>query len=501
MSREMELKLILDPAGRKALADTALLSGSRATVRILDATYFDTADHALRAAGYSLRVRRERGRHVQTIKSAGGGAGLFVRMEWEHEVDDGAPALHPADDPLHGVLRPEQIDALLPIFRTVVRREKRIVERGGARVEIAIDSGKIVAGDRSEPLCELEMELLSGKAGVLFDMARKLDAAAPLRLSVLSKPEQGYRLVEDGEEKAIKAAPVDLSSVNDSGIAFTRIAEGCIRQFRLNEDIFQSTGSPESLHQMRVAIRRLRSAFRLFRPMLKGGRNYRPLAAALKELGAVLGELRDIDVVMAHLAHQDRERLSAAREEARETVAMTLRLARTRHLMLDLAEWLALPDWREHAERADRADVPLAAFASDALRRCRRQLKRAGKNWADLDAGGRHEVRKKAKTLRYATEFFASLFAEGKAGKRQVAFRDALAELQDELGALNDLEVAPILLERFGMTGVLPAPPKRERQAKIDAAGRKLAALLDRNRFWTGKAASGCLRQEETELS
>lgn len=485
VAREIELKLTFDPSDRDCLAEAALAGGRPAGIRDLHATYYDTGDHALRAAGYSLRLRLEDGRRVQTIKGAGPAAGLFDRSEWEHGIDGDSPVLDPATDPLHAAVGPALLDGIGPVFQTLVTREKSIVRRKDARIEVAIDSGELIAGAGRETLCELELELLSGDAHRLFAVARQLDAVAPLRLSVLSKAERGYRLTSGIEEKAIKAEPVDLSTEVEVGGAFARIAQSCIRQFRLNEDIFLRTGSPESLHQMRVGIRRLRSALVLFRPVLKKDPAYGPLALGLKGFGAVLGELRDLDVLMALLGPEHGKRLAAAREDAREKVAAVLGLAQTRHLILDLAEWLALGDWRVRLRESRWADATPARFAAHALRRCRRKLKWAGKNWAELDDMHRHRVRKEAKTLRYAVEFFASLFAEGRAGSRRTAFREALEDLQDALGVLNDLAVAPALLARFGMVDALPPPSKRKRLAMIDVAGRKLAMLLDAKRFWT----------------
>ncbi len=485
VSREVELKLVFDPADRDRLCAAAPFSAFAAPTRQqLAATYFDTPDEALRGAGFSLRLRREDERQVQTIKAAGCAAGLFVRPEWERVVEGDAPVLDPVDDPLHAVLDPAPLEGLVPLFHTVVLREKRVVSWEDARLEIAIDSGELIAGDGRETLCELELELLSGDAGALFVVARALDTVVPLRLSVLSKSERGYRLAGGPQGGAVKAEPVELADTPDVATAFARIAQGCIRQFRLNEDLFLASGSPDSLHQLRVGIRRLRSALTLFRPVLRADPEYRRISDALKELGTVMGAVRDLDVLIARLAPAERDRLIAAREEAREKAAMTLELAQTRHLMLDLAQWLALGSWRKQAEEGGWADRPPADFAAHALRRCRKRLKQAGRNWATLDAARRHQVRKEAKKLRYATEFFASLFSSGKRNERRIAFRDALEEVQDELGALNDLAVAPELLARFGMADGLVSPPPPRQRAMIDSAGRKLAALLDTRRFW-----------------
>ena len=89
----------------------------------------------------------------------------------------------------------------------------------------------------------------------------------------------------------------------------------------------------------------------------------------------------------------------------------------------------------------DRGDLPIASFAADELTRRWRKVYKKGKALAQLDALSRHKLRIQAKKLRYALEFFASLFASKRAVKRRKQFLSALERLQDGLGDLNDIAV------------------------------------------------------------
>jgi triphosphatase len=82
-----------------------------------------------------------------------------------------------------------------------------------------------------------------------------------------------------------------------------------------------------------------------------------------------------------------------------------------------------------------------SVLAAQALRRLRRQLRKTGKHLAKLDPAGRHQVRIKAKKLRYATEFFSKTFGKN-AQKRHSKFVSSLTKLQNALGELNDMSTA-----------------------------------------------------------
>ncbi len=187
-AREIELKFLLDAeAAEKVLA---ALPPGETVVKDLHAVYFDTADHWLSRNGFGLRVRRSGDKRIQTLKSAAGEDG--GRDEWEWPVDADAPdttllAATPAALPAGAVL--------VPLFTVVSRRTVRMVEEAGSVIELVIDEGEVRAGDRFEPLLELELELVSGVPTALGALADRLSAAAPLTPSRVTKAERGYRLI------------------------------------------------------------------------------------------------------------------------------------------------------------------------------------------------------------------------------------------------------------------------------------------------------------------
>lgn len=188
-AREIELKFLLDPEGARAVLDA--LPGEPA-VKALHATYFDTADHWLLRNGYGLRVRRSGDRRIQTLKSAADGDGGRDEWEWPVEADTPDPALI-ATTP--AALPPGT--ALVPLFTVTSRRTVLMVEEGGSSIELVIDKGEVRAGHRSEPLMELEIELVSGSPDALRTLAERLAAVATLTPSTVTKAERGYRLLSE----------------------------------------------------------------------------------------------------------------------------------------------------------------------------------------------------------------------------------------------------------------------------------------------------------------
>ncbi|HEY0596310.1 CHAD domain-containing protein, partial [Sphingopyxis sp.] len=449
MANEVELKLELSPAAADLVAASGLLAGTPGKARQIS-TYFDTDDQDVAKAGFSLRIRRTGKKRIQTIKADGASAaGLFVRSEWECAVGQDIPVLD-YSTPLPTLLG-DAADAIAPVFEVRIDRQTWLVEDGGASIELVLDCGKVVAGERSAPVCEIELELKSGDSGALFDLARKIDAAAPVRLGVLTKSERGYRLSAPVQPSA-RAEPVALKPAMTAAEAFGRIIQSCIRHFRLNEALLLTAGDPHALHQARVALRRMRSAFSIFRPVI--GDDGAHLRDELRWLASTLGEARDLDVLFDRAqAGALRDRIAAARETAYDRVREVLESPRARLLMFDIARWIS-PGARADTNggKAD-GNQPARAFAGSALRRYRRKVRRLGRDLAHLDDETRHEVRKNAKKLRYATEFFASLFERKQEKRRYKRFLAALEELQDRLGALNDLVSAPDVLERAGLAG------------------------------------------------
>ena len=186
--REIELKFLLEPTEVPALL--AAMPPGESVVKAMTAIYYDTDDGRLRRLGFGLRVRRTGEVRIQTLKSVLGADGGRDDWEWPVASDAADPALltdTPAALPADLILEPQ--------FAVTVRRTVRIVEIPGARIEIALDDGEVLAGGRREPFLELELELLSGPASALGRLATRLQAQVGLTPSTVTKAERGFRLL------------------------------------------------------------------------------------------------------------------------------------------------------------------------------------------------------------------------------------------------------------------------------------------------------------------
>lgn len=480
MTPKAELRLDLTPEAADALlaGDPFGEEPSRLPQRTV---YFDTPRNELAAAGLTLLVREMEGKRIQKMKAGGPAAGLFVRSEWERPLSDERPVFDETT-PLAAMLG-AKVQEIRPVFE--IRGERLLwnVVQDDAGIEAVLDRGEIVAGDRRSFLCEIGLELRSGKPAALFALARRLGELAPLRPGVIGKVERGYRLLAEAP-RAVKAEAVTLRSDMSADDAFQEIAASCLRHFRLNEPLL-SPCNPEALHQARVALRRLRSALSIYKEMLEDSR-FAHFRNELRWLAGSTGDARDLDVLAARCTEDSfRARLEAARTDAYGRAMEALGSPRARLLMLDLVEWLACGEWRTAESNASIRAQPARDFAASALDRFRRKVKKGGRDLAELDEETRHEVRKDAKKLRYAAGFFGSLFDTRRQQRRYSRFVDALEAMQDRLGTLNDLAVLPRLLERLDLVpddvAGMVAPAGKE---SLLEAAEAHDAFVDAKRFW-----------------
>ncbi|PKP94682.1 MAG: inorganic triphosphatase [Alphaproteobacteria bacterium HGW-Alphaproteobacteria-16] len=477
---EVEMKLELSAEAADAVEASGLFSVEPVIVR-QHAIYFDTPDHALFEAGLSLRIRYNDGRRIQTIKVEGAAAaGLFVRPEWEWDVADDRPVL---DDttPIPALIG-KKVAEIAPLL--TVENERRVWNQDG--MEIALDRGRIIASERETPVCEIELEQKGGDFAALFVLVRRIDAIAPVHLGVLSKAQRGYRLLGPAPT-ATKAVPIALTATMTAADTFQAIARACLKQFRLNEPLVLDHEDPAALHQARVALRRLRSAFSIHEAMVADGK-FQALGDDLRWLAGELGKARDLDVLVERVGDCPlRDRLSQARTEAYANAALVMRSDRARALMIDLAEWLVVGEWRSRPEGREIRDLPAREFAAKALDRFRRKVKKGGRELENLDDEARHEVRKAAKKLRYAAEFFAALYERKRERRRHKRFVSSLEALQDQLGALNDLATAPDVLRTLGLADDPKAAAllgANEKADLLETAAEAHDALVDASRFW-----------------
>lgn len=462
--REIELKLECTGPDLAVLAAHPLLQGEGASTELLTSTYFDTQAGDLRAAGLTLRVRRQGETFTQTVKSGEIGAGLFDRAEWESAISGEMPeAAAYADTPVARTLGKAKAPALRPLFASVVQRSTRLVTHGQSRISATLDEGRVESEAGDAVLCELELELISGETGDLLTFAQALAESVPLRLGVLSKSARGFAIRDGQTRRPRKAEPLALPEDATTAEALRRIALACLRHLRINEDVFLASRDPEALHQIRVSLRRLRSAFSLFKPVLEHDPRAQAFSDEIKRVTEPFGKARNLDVFLETTLPAEMERrpdepgltdlrvrLEIAQGRAHDAVHAILESREWRGLILDLLAWIETGSWTQAPAVRD---VPARDFAVDVLDRYRTRVRKRGRRLDRLDPEARHRVRIAAKKLRYGAEFFAGLFPKKKARRRHKSFGTALSDLQDHLGALNDLATAHAVMAELAQEG------------------------------------------------
>lgn len=493
MDREIELKFLLPPEA--AVLALAQLQGEGA-VRQLDATYFDTPDHALRKAGFGLRVRDGEGGRKQTLKSASAG-GVFSRGEWEEKIagpgpDRDALARTPAAAMLAG-------EDLAPVFTTRVERTVRMVRVGEALIEAALDRGELSADGRRAAVCELELELKAGEPGALFDLARQLSRNVPLRLSLISKAERGYGLAVGVDTPAPRRQAAALEPRATVAEALQALGQAGLTHLCAGLEALRERPEPDAVHQARVATRRLRALLKIFKP-LTGDEAAQRLDTELDWLAGEFDAARDLDVFVGEVWEKQvagatftgrdafERGLKAAHANAYLRMEAALESPRARDVLLEAAAWLEAGAWTCDPALKDIRDGRATAYAAQVLDHRRQQVKKRAKHFADLDAPARHKLRLKGKTLRYAAEDLAVLFPDHP--KRAEVFIEVSKAVQNILGQLNDRSVREALVETAAhgdttlardASRVVLADDEGE---LLKAASKALDDLLDAKPFW-----------------
>ncbi len=427
----------------------SLLSLRQGRVRTARASivWHDTPDGALAEAGLVL--------------SQGGGAS---RGQWrlERRQDAGwlpghaAPFL--AEGPAPGALGHRLPDGLAPM--AAFHGTRRLVTLdGGAWLAVLDGTLRGVVQDR--PACRL---YLHGEAAEMAALALRLGEAVRLSVPRAALAAEAACVATGREPVRPRGGAPAIPPGSSVGGAL------CLAVAQLADTILHWAGhvpgaqSPEPVHQMRVAIRRLRSALGVFRRVVQpasGPAWLDELDGALRSLAAALGAARDWDVFLAETGAEiaeafagdrriDRLLAEAGRRRAASYAALAAHLqdAAWTKLQLTLALLPTAQPWLAQAspEQASQLAAPVEPFAAHALDRRLKQVVAPGKSVTHLSAEALHDVRKHAKRLRYATEFFAPLFS----AKQVRRYLPRLERLQEVLGGVNDTAVAAGLMAQLG---------------------------------------------------
>lgn len=513
---EVEFKFLI-PADRLAAVESDLRAGEFEPLE-LQARYFDTTDGALAAAGLALRMRKEGGHWIQTAKARGEGP----LDRFEHNVDLPAPpeagaspdiGLHVDTHVGRELARAVGDASLVETFATDVQRLIRIEHEGDTQVELALDIGRISTpatdggAARTTPVCELEIELLHGSVADLVTVAKRWVEQHGLTFSTVSKAQRGRRLMNERDgaalPAAVKAAAPAFAARKPDGAAIQRaVVAACLAQILPNaSEIAAGSEDADTIHQLRVGIRRLRTALRELDGLAEG--RFDPAwTGPLRHAFSALGTQRDgellaskiqpllesvggpsIPTVAPPVADTGTEADADIDAGDSTTLAETVRMTPFQIVLVELIGFATAPDDRLDAGTV-RKPARALAYLAKRLDTLHRQVVKGGKRFESLAAGEQHRVRKRLKRLRYIVEFVGPLFD----AKGATRYLKALTPAQDRLGDLNDLQVAAVAYRRlavreprawFGVGWLQASRPDGARESR-----RALAKIADARRFW-----------------
>ncbi|MCW8915919.1 MAG: CYTH and CHAD domain-containing protein [Magnetovibrio sp.] len=462
---EIELKFELTAANVRRLMRSSQLKNlqvGRARSKFLQATYYDTPDHKLARRGMSLRVRKEGRVFIQCLKAEApnGSVTGFARYEWEWLVSglELDLSILRGDKDLKTHLKGINVKKLIPIYTTDIRRQSRDLHMpDGGVILCEIDQGKVMAAGRETNVFELELEYVSGSHDELLSVANLITNIIPARLSNRTKAYRGHVLFEDKGSPWVTANHPTLSkNATAEDVLRASVLEG-LNHLIANEDCVLERNHVEGVHQMRVAVRRMRSVITTYKNLLPKG-CFENLAEQLKQTANALGPARDWDVFLGSVLKDvvngfDKdaglalmvERAGQKQVEAYQAAEQLIHSPDYAKMLTQILNWVATSAWKKGGKTSAKLSAPATETAKGILSKRHARLLGAGKGLAELSTEQRHALRIAIKKARYAAAFFAELYPT----KRTKPYLKALKVLQESLGHLNDLATAEHLMKQL----------------------------------------------------
>ncbi len=452
---EIELKLALLPRHTARIRRHSLLKNITPERHPLLSIYFDTPTFDLMQRGIALRLRRVGDQWIQTLKAEAQSVGaMSSRPEWEMPVTPGnRPDFQMLPETAMNLLAGIKLNCVAPVFTTEFHRTTWQVVNPSGHAEVALDTGKIYAGESCRNICEVEIELKSGPPQLLFKIATQLLQQVPLHVEPRSKAERGYLISGATSPLPMKSAHAAVHKNQTPGEAWNAIVREALVQTVSNVPGFlESAQDIEYLHQLRVALRRLQTSVELAKSM---GQMTPDWNQALRESMRTLNAARDWDVFVQDTLPTLLAKLQGSPENilsddavlvaltdvamlARQRAQAHLRKPAFTQLILDVGRSLLVTSSDVHQRN-------VKARTEEILERRWQTLRKLCHGFTKLNSTERHKVRIAAKKMRYTMEAFAPLYG----GQRSDQFINALATLQDQLGYENDLRIGKQLLRSF----------------------------------------------------
>jgi CHAD domain-containing protein len=311
------------------------------------------------------------------------------------------------------------------------------------------------------PVSEIELELKDRSAGAIYELAERLAEHGPVRPSIRSKAARGFDLAADTAPPARKPQKLRLDPSIPLDDAFATILRSCLHHLLDSLPAAEDGRNPEGIHQLRVSLRRLRSALDLMRSVGSLSK-LESLRSEARSLAQNVSAARDWDIFQTEtlptvakacpsvvgfdvLGEATEKRRGAAYAKAR----FVLVDRRCSSFVIELGGWIEARGWRGDLVTEDLRQLaePTINFASRILSGQHAKVLKRGRHFKSLTPEERHRLRIAVKKLRYHADFLLPLYGQRKSVKR---FSDRLAGLQDELGAYNDMATTASLLGGLG---------------------------------------------------
>ena len=272
--QEIQVKLRVDPEKmakiRRSRWWRQIGPGRRQS---LHSTYFDTNNQQLRDSDIRLRTRTDGHEFVQTVKMLNGKSGSISRREWETIIPDRIPDPSLIIDPaLPQDFRNLTSADLQPVFDIDIKRDRRLAS-DRAKIDVSLDIGAVIVGDQREPIHEIELELVDGETSGLFAEAKRISDAIDACLHLRSKADKGYALREPKHRHWSRAPKLLLTPDMTARESYKLIILNSFSHLTANDDCARLNLHIEGVHQCRIALRRLRSAFKVYKPLLRRKRS------------------------------------------------------------------------------------------------------------------------------------------------------------------------------------------------------------------------------------
>jgi len=479
MAIETELKLSIPATEIERFTLHPLLNQLASThskSQHLIGTYYDTPGLELKKAKFGLRIRREGERWIQTVKTAGSGVGgLHQRHEWEVEVADNQLEFASLPKILQeGILADNTLrERIAPAFTSDFQRITwELHTDNQSIVEVCLDQGKVYQGDKSTPICEVELELKRGEPNTLFQLALELQKDFSLVLENASKAQRGYELSHPCTIAVYMPSSPTLTDDMAASEVFPHLIEHYLTHLQANEAAaLDEQSRVEGLAQLYYAVRCLQSCFAMCRKWLPV-HSTAPLLAELDWLEQQLHEVHGwdtfsdiLETIELQIGQQTTLRelavtVAKMRLQALETLKVLLQTPRYTGFILQLNLWLLDKAWRKDVsqETQEKWQTLLPDFARKRLAKQHKRLKAWPKSLAQLSSEEQRGLRQDCIYMEAVLEFFNQFYGQDKSldNKRQ-NYMDWLAQLREELDNQHEAFIARYLFEQAKLDTEHPA--------------------------------------------